>query len=268
MEVHIFDVEHGDCALVLLPSGESIMIDCGHNSSTGWRPSQWTLDNLSGSITNLTVTNPDEDHVSDLPNLYKFCEIKSLRINWNIDANWIRRAKALSGIGPGIQTLINMVDSYTGAGLETNWGGVLVSRYCLSPPQFNDENSLSVVTFLRYEGIRIVFPGDLTAEAWIALMNQPGFIPLLQNTNIFVASHHGREDGYCRELFNVCKPSIIIISDKGIIHETQKVNYSQHAVGIVWNETEERKVLTTRADGKLKIESRPNYGFYVTAYGT
>jgi hypothetical protein len=38
MELQIFDVEHGACALLTAHNGTRFMIDCGHNSTTGWKP--------------------------------------------------------------------------------------------------------------------------------------------------------------------------------------------------------------------------------------
>ena len=54
MKVHVFDVEHGNCMLVEFPFGERMMIDCGHNSISGWGPVEWLCKN-GGWITNLTV---------------------------------------------------------------------------------------------------------------------------------------------------------------------------------------------------------------------
>lgn len=80
MEIYIFDVEHGSCNAVIAPSGELILIDCGHNSTKDWRPSNWIL-SRGGEITNLTITNMDEDHVSDLMNVVRYCTIRSLSKN-------------------------------------------------------------------------------------------------------------------------------------------------------------------------------------------
>ena len=77
MQIYIFDVEHGSCNAVIAPSGELILIDCGHNSTRGWRPSDWVIEK-GAVITNLTITNMDEDHVSDLENVVTYCAIKSL----------------------------------------------------------------------------------------------------------------------------------------------------------------------------------------------
>jgi hypothetical protein len=38
MYLEIFDVEHGACALINTSNGKRVMIDCGHNAATNWRP--------------------------------------------------------------------------------------------------------------------------------------------------------------------------------------------------------------------------------------
>ena len=70
--------------------------------------------------------------------------------------------------------------------------------------------------------------------------------------NYFVASHHGRESGYCKEVFDYCNPNAVIFSDGPIVHDTQKMadTYGQHAKGIQFN-GHCRRVLSTRKDGTL-----------------
>jgi beta-lactamase superfamily II metal-dependent hydrolase len=265
MEIHIFDVEHGNCCIIVFPSGESMMIDCGHNGTTGWRPSNWVLDNLDGDLTDLTISNFDEDHVSDLPNLRRYCNIRSFYHNRDVDVDWLRRIKAASGIGPGIQAAIGMMNEYTGPAVAVDWGGATIHRYYHPLSIFDNTNDLSVVTFIQYDRISIVFPGDISTTAWEVYLTNPYFRSDLAATNIFVASHHGRTDGYCREVFNYCKPAVIIVSDKSIEHQTQReVDYRQHARGITWNQTDTRYVLTTRNDGKMTITSRQS-GFHIQA---
>ncbi|HEX7028614.1 MAG TPA: hypothetical protein VF268_15335, partial [Gammaproteobacteria bacterium] len=90
------------------------------------------------------------------------------------------------------------------------------------------------------------------------------FCDHLRRVNIFVASHHGRVSGYCESVFDCCKPDIVIISDKEIIHETQKQMYAKHAKGLLWNGgPEKRYVLTTRSDGMITIKKRIGEGYHV-----
>lgn len=262
MEVYIFDVEHGSCNAVIAPSGELILIDCGHNSTRGWRPSDWIYQR-GGEITNLTITNMDEDHVSDLENIVAYCTIRSLSKNLYLTPEYVRSQKSEYGMGRGISTAVSLMREYTGPPLQTGWGGMSVQRFCHPTSKFADLNSLSLVTFAQFGGINIVFPGDLTKQAWKEFLNDPVFLSYLIKTNIFIASHHGREDGYCPDIFNYFTPSVIIISDKSVQYGTQIVDYSSHAAGITWNQTTTRYVLTTRKDGWFKIEQQ-NGGFYIT----
>src|SRR5690606_28104924 len=39
MDIRIFDVEHGDCILILSSANEAVLVDCGWNHTTGWRVS-------------------------------------------------------------------------------------------------------------------------------------------------------------------------------------------------------------------------------------
>ena len=70
MDIRIFDVEHGDCILVLSSRNEAVLVDCGYNATTGWRPSKGLADQGFGSrrkLHHLILTHPDQDHLADLP---------------------------------------------------------------------------------------------------------------------------------------------------------------------------------------------------------
>ena len=72
----------------------------------------------------------------------------------------------------------------------------------------------------------------------------------LRRTKIFVASHHGRRSGYCKEVFDHCTPSCVIFSDSDKVHATQDTTslYQSHATGVSFN-GKTRYVLTTRNVG-------------------
>ena len=259
MEITIFDVEHGACSLIKFPNGQTMLIDCGHNTSNDWRPSHW-LKQQGIRISNLTISNMDEDHVSDLPNLFRIDRPESLTRNTSTDSAWVKDAKKECGMGKGVETACAMIDLYT-LPITLDFGTVTVKQFCHSTRDFNDVNSLSIVTFVIEGNIGIIFPGDLTVEGWQKFLQNPEFFELLKKVKIFVASHHGRIDGYEPKVFEVCTPEVVIISDKGIMYDTQEVDYAPHALGIIWNGNETRKVLTTRRDGSLKIDVAPFSGF-------
>ena len=94
-----------------------------------------------------------------------------------------------------------------------------------------------------------------------ALAPEPDFVAeMRRGVSVFVASHHGRRNGYCRDLFDLTglSPETFVISDCGIQHATQDTiaDYRRHARGF-WLHEKERRVLTTRRDGRITFTIMP-----------
>ena len=258
VRLHIFDVEHGECSAIETPSGHLILIGLGHNSTTGWRPSSWVRQrNQRPSC--VVMTNLDRDHVSDIASFEPHLRPETIKSNHYINPSWIRALKIAEcgEIDPAIETALRWMEGvYTGLPITPAYGMELQYFYN-SPAQFQDTNNLSVVTFLRYGGCGVLFPGDLETAGWMALLQDQTFRTCLLQTNLFIASHHGREGGYCQSVFQFCRPDAVIISDKPIVHGTQDHDlYSGHCNGLSFGDTL-RRVLTTRNDGKITIEIPP-----------
>lgn len=266
MRIEIFDVEHGSCALVTADTGSRMLIDCGSNSTTGWRPSTHLPNSRIRSIDMFVVTNYDEDHVSDLPNLRDLywdyqptVDLKSLLRNKTISKQALQQMKKIGGIGSGIQELMSMINDYTGGPLGANWGSLSYRVFYNSyPNDFTDTNNLSLVLFLHCFGLHIIFPGDLETAGWEKLLKNDSFVEELKSVNVFVASHHGRESGCCDAIFQIERvmPEIVIFSDAGIQFDTQKTAnwYRKRSHGINYRGSR-RHVFTTRKDGKITLEA-------------
>lgn len=268
MRIHIFDVEHGECSAIETPSGQLILIGLGHNSSTGWRPSAWVRQrNQSPSC--VVLSNLDRDHVSDIASFDPLLRPESIKANHHINPAWLQALKlAESGrVDPAVQTALHwMANIYTGGPVTPAYGMELQYFYN-STAQFQDTNNLSVVTFVRYNGCGVLFPGDLETAGWKALLADPGFVARLAQTKLLIAPHHGRAGGYCAEIFQHCAPDAVIISDKPIVHDTQDHDlYGCHCRGLDFGGTT-RRVLTTRNDGKITIDI-PAFGNYTVHVST
>jgi len=259
MRIHIFDVEHGECSAIETPSGDLILIGVGHNSTTGWRPSTWCLERRQAP-TCIVLTNLDRDHLSDIGNFEPHLRPQFIIRNQYIAPAWLAQKKLVESgeIHTSVQTAIHWSNNvYIGPSVPCSYGMEL-QTFFHAPSLFQDTNNLSVVTFTQYGGFGMLFTGDMERAGWEALLRNTNFIDCLRRTTVFVASHHGREGGYCTELFNYCRPQLTIISDKGIIHGTQEHDlYSCHCSGIFFGDSR-RCVLTTRSDGKITIEIANN----------
>lgn len=261
MQLQIFDVEHGACALLTADNGTRLMIDCGHNASTGWKPGTYLRQREIYHLDMLAVTNYDEDHVSGANDLFDMINVDWLWRNPSVSASQIKSLKSEDGMGPGIERLVQEIQgNFSGPpsairSPDPVFNGLTERKaYYNSFPLFDDENNLSFAVFLKCHGVGVMFTGDLESDGFTRLMkDNANFRRALGETHIFVAPHHGREGGCCEEalpfLSNVY---YVAISDKGYMHDTQETlpfYYRMSKGGPYGNET--RYVLTTRNDGEI-----------------
>jgi hypothetical protein len=148
---------------------------------------------------------------------------------------------------------------FSGPGLPTVIDDVIISAFCNpygTPPYgFDDENNLSLAVFIPCGVHKIIFPGDMERAGWLALLKDPFFVQQLQGVTIFVASHHGRANGFCEEVLDLCPDiQVFIISDKKKGYQSQETVdwYRPYARGFDYNGNR-RHVLTTRRDGNMEF---------------
>lgn len=271
MRIRVWDVEHGACAMVQhiqpvpggVVAGRLAMIDAG--TGVQWRPSTYIRDGLGrNDLDYLFITNADQDHMSDLQGLQDAgITVKTLFRNPSYTGDQLRRIKLGGGpLTSAAQWYINACGSFNqsaGEPFDQYMGGITATVFWNSYPSFTDTNNLSLVVFIRYGGATFLFPGDLERDGWLALLARPDFRALLGGVSVLMASHHGRENGYCQELFNFCQPHAVVISDKQIIHDTQRTVPDYRAVvrdaGVMVKTTGKRRhVLTTRRDGWIQFD--------------
>lgn len=261
MQIRIFDVEHGGCALVSTDNGKHFLIDSGHNSTTAWRPSVFLPQNGIYELERVIITNMDEDHASDLHNLRTAVNIGAIYKNPTVSGAAIRYLKGQDNIGQGIEALADMMDTYQSAVPGTpDLGGITFDYFWNHyPSEFDDENNLSMVSILRYPGLNVCFPGDMEVQGWRKLWERADFRAAMSNVHVLVASHHGRANGCCPELYEYgWKPQVTIISDSGIQYASQETVawYRARTLGVTLN-GEFRRVITTRRDGRILISATP-----------
>lgn len=260
MKLDIFDVGHGACSVITCPDGKRLMIDCGSKKDPPyWWPS---IQFYGEAFTGLILTNLDEDHVDDFEGTLKNLRVATVCINNTIDAGRLKLMKP-DAMGRGVKAVHSYLQQPSCLNLPLDLPQVTVSMFRLPFGGFKDTNNLSLVTFVEYGQFCIVYPGDLEEAGWKQSLLNPDFCALLQRVSLFVTSHHGRENGYCAELFrhNLCNPYAFIISDKEMVHDTQETTawYREHAKGLhrilanPWEVPETRYVFTTRSDCCISV---------------
>jgi len=259
MKLTVHDVGHGLCVSLMHWNGNVMLWDCGHQDDN--RPSDFLPRSRVSKVDCFFVTNYDEDHISDLPNLRRTVDLKSLCRNKSISGSRLRALKLQSGpLSPAMESMLDMIDRYTieplVPPLDTRFPGVRYSvHYNQYSSEFPDTNNISLVTFLECGNTKFIIPGDLEVKGWKGFLGQSAFRNELVGVNVFIASHHGRENGYCEEVFRFCHPGVFVFSDSVIKHATQEMaqRYARHAPGVLFN-GQTRRVLSTRKDGSICVD--------------
>jgi len=253
-KITVRNVGHGQCISLVHDNGNVMLWDCGSEGES--RPSAFMPQSGNKMIDYFFITNYDEDHLSDLDLLRKTCLIRSIVYNDSISADQLYALKRESGpLTEGMESMVDMLREYNLGPLnpEPPFPDVSFTTFCNEYGlEFPDTNNISLVTFLACNGTTILMPGDLERKGWLALLKYGDFRSNLAKVDIFIAGHHGRESGYCREVFEYCKPDYFVFSDSKIQFATQKTAdlYRGHTDGVI-NDRKRRKVFTTRNDGDL-----------------
>lgn len=269
----VYNVELGQC-IGVLPHDQreyAMMVDCGHDDD--FHPIDdfgKYLPKTDGrrskpSLRSLVLTNYDHDHFSDLPHLYKSIEIESVLVPKNLSMEDIRGLKPYST--KALDTLEDIRIKYTGS--VTDYSPPFTRKvFSLRQDDLNqaripiETNHLSQMVFVQYGETTFCIPGDLENRSWDLMLSKPDVQSWLRKTNILMASHHGRENGYHESIFKYCQPDCVILSDKSIVHRTQQdmaALYAGHVRGngVTYNPASEkavlRKTLTTRNDGHILV---------------
>ena len=111
MRFEILNVDHGFAAYAIASDGSVLLFDCGHSSTC--RPSEYLSARGSRTIRRLFISNYDEDHISDLPNVRQRLSVEILTRNASLTSTQLRGLKT-HPISEAMTSLLEMIDRYTG----------------------------------------------------------------------------------------------------------------------------------------------------------
>jgi len=289
MRIRVWDVEHGCCVMLhhvtkvglnQESAGRLAMIDSG--SSADFKPSTFIRSLGRDRLDYLFITNADQDHMADLKGLEDAgIAVDTLIRNPSYTGEQIRQIKRISGpLSNDAAWYANACENFSGGlpevPFDQGMGGITFRSFWNSygphPGQFTDTNNLSLVVFIKYANFKLLFPGDLEKDGWLALLQRADFRAELSGTDVLMASHHGRQSGYCEDIFKYFTPSCVVISDKPIMHATQQMVPDYRAVvrtqGVrVRTTMKDRHVLTTRRDGWIQFDADDQNYTIDTEYG-
>ncbi len=280
MKIIIFDVGNAACSVISSPNGYGLMIDCGSHSEKE-NPvdllesspiKKWlgmkdfvTQDGISYKLGLLHITHPDDDHVRNAKRIKEEFEpylLHRRRFEEFPDAD---------SINDEYKKHIDL--KYRGSSKTIDFGFELnkTFRIPMNVLKTKEElskklrNNSSILRYIKYNGIKILFSGDLEKEAWNWLIeNDESFVKYLNDgLDILIAPHHGHKSGFPKSLFDITGNVKVVIHSKGSessIEGTDVSNqYSNYSDGVSYYSLNDEncyfgKVLTTRSNGHIFIE--------------
>ena len=292
MKIIVFDVGNASCNYICSPNKYAMMIDCG-SSSEKQNPVDFikncnnsrdglfktkpfvTSEGKAYPLALLHITHPDDDHVRNAERVckelepYLLCRTYTEKFDdaVSINKNYVQ----------------NLDKVYRGSNPEPiNWGfeenctfSVPIETVKTDPTLRNKvRNNSSIIRYVKYNGIRILFAGDLETAGWDWLAkNNASFKTLMKSgLDVLVAPHHGHDSGFPKALFDLTGnvKTIILSKDSEATKEGTDVytGYSNYADGVRYYNVNDKctyfgKVLTTRSNGNIYLFIDPKYGLSV-----
>ena len=252
MEITVFDVGRGFCALVLGGPGAGVLIGCPSDEATDFHPSAYLRRYDIAGLDALVVDACEEDRLGDLPQLLEEHAVATLGCNRSLPLALLREAAAGR---PGLGALVALLERGPPPRPQALPGlhlRLFHNRY----PEVSDMGDLSVVSFVGFGDVRAVFPGALGASGWRRLLALPAFRQELATVNVMVASRHGAAEGLCAEVFAHCRPDVVVVPDRPL-GGAAAADYGPFAGGLRFDDGRTRGVLATSEHGTLRITQTP-----------
>lgn len=199
LKAHFIDVGQGDSELVQLPDGKVMLIDAGE-ASAGATVVSYLQSQGIDKIDYLVATHPHADHIGGMEAVLEAFEVGEV---------WMPNATENTSTFIGFLDAIKKKDipvERAEAG-KTIDDSVDYDIDVLGPEsnvQSDNMNDYSAIIMVSYDGTKILFTGDATAQEIINA--NPG------NIDVLKAAHHGSETGTNAALLGVLKPATVIMS--------------------------------------------------------
>lgn len=262
-----WDVQHGSAAWLSMPNGENIVVDLGtgsiHDGSATFSPLAYMQKRRGAKrIDGLVITHPHKDHIDDIVNAERL-HTRVLR-RPTLSAREIRQGNPKDKDTPELAAYIAMDQRYSSpvssgesplSQSRPDGASILSFTPTRCPP--DNHNNRSLVLVVEYARSKLLIPGDNEKPSWEELLGRSDFVKAIRGTDVLVAPHHGREIGFCRELFEVISPKLTVISD-GPAPTSAVGKYKAVTAGWLTHYrdggSERRFCLTTRHDNDIVIE--------------
>jgi len=284
-DFYLFDVDHGQSAVLHLPNGHWCIFDVGCTAL--FSPIAWisarerTLQNALNPLASLlgaahfrflkaTVSHYHGDHIADYQRLFQ-CSPEYLR---TVDADPEYLVDCMSSSNDeSVPKILDFAQrAKTGFGpmiIPPNYGEITIQELSLpvsyvrqlGGAAIDRVNNASIITRINAYGNSILLCGDMEKEAWDTIIGNP-LLPnstwraFVSNVDVLVAPHHGHKSAFSVDLLNLSRPAVVLVS---VVSRDPNVDsrYSQTPIRGIGIDGVDYKCITTRQKGHIKVTISP-----------
>src|SRR4029077_10477788 len=206
LEITVWDVGHGNAAYIKTPNDRHIVVDLGDDGGDKFSPLRTLHGRGIRQLDVVLVTHPHRDHLDDIFNFYLLAPVTFSTPRHLSDAD-IRSGNRAADLLI-VQRYLEIRQHYTGGrdpahdlAVPANYGGAVFQVFAPFRCPTGNLNNHSQVVVVSYAGLKMVLPGDNEAPSWNELLADPTFVAAVKGADVLLASHHGRDAGYCADLF-------------------------------------------------------------------
>lgn len=250
-------IGQGDAALVISPTGKTVLIDGGPPEGTEHLLSVLQRRKIT-AIDLIILTHPHLDHLGGLSQV-----IRSMPVRMFLDSGfpstsppYMTLLRTLSERGVAVK------NASLGRNIDLGDGATLT---LLGPPSpflastRSDVNANSVVARLSWKGRTALFTGDAEPEAEKAMIERNASQPALLQAELLKVAHHGGRYSSTESFLRAVSPRVAVIScgvDNDYGHPTADAMNRIQAVGA--------KLYRTDLQGDVTVSSRDGQPWQVT----
>lgn len=267
LKIHFLNVGKGNCTIVEFPSGRLTMLDIDNSRVDDEEqvltdPVSYSLSKFKDqSLFRFILSHPDMDHLSGLNEFAKKVSIANF---WDTNHNKSFTDDDWQGSPydkEDWQTYLSLRKSekepkalqlYRGNTSDCCWtqDGITI----LSPSstlvklanESEEHHHLSYVLRVEYAGIKVIFGGDASTEAWDEIYKH--YKDEFLKADILLAPHHGSPDNKHEDAFNAISPDYVIVSvAEGLDYDYQ-----------YYKRLARKEVLSTKHYGTMLVQIKPD----------
>lgn len=199
MSVHFIDVGQGDCSLIELPDGKTMLVDAGETEE-GQKITRYLKSFGIDKIDFLVGTHPHSDHIGGLEEIINGFEVANVympRKSHN-SATFKNLLNCIKERGLTVKSPIAGEILYEGDGVKIKVLSPMASYY-------DDLNNYSIVLEIIYGNKSFLLTGDAENQ----ILNK---IAVSGKVDVLKVSHHGSYSANGKRFYNRIMPEYAVIS--------------------------------------------------------